>query len=257
VTEEKKKSRRFRRGTPLLPALFTVGNIFLGFWAIIKVVRGARPAEAAVLIGWSIVLDVLDGKVARYTGTTSEFGGELDSLADVISFGVAPAILAYSWAFSALPRAGWLVAFLFVMCGTMRLARFNVQRHVVDGRYFVGMPIPAAAGQVAAVVNFVSAPLRTKPEAILAASAMVVLALLMVSTLRYRSFKGFDLRARQPYVALLWIAIPIAAIALYHDYILIVLATVYSLSAPLVYVASFARRRGDPPPHQLATGAAH
>jgi CDP-diacylglycerol--serine O-phosphatidyltransferase len=256
---EEKKSRRFRRGTPLLPALFTVGNIFLGFWAIIKIVRGGQSSvpTPAQLIGLSIILDVLDGKIARYTGTTSEFGGELDSLADVISFGVAPAILAYSWAFQALPRAGWLVAFLFVMCGTMRLARFNVQRHVVDGRYFVGMPIPAAAGQVAAVVNFTPAALKTRPEAFLAAAAMAVLALLMVSTLRYRSFKGFDLRARQPYVALLAIAIPIAVIALHPDYILVVMATVYSLSAPLVYVVSFLRRRGDPPPQQLATGAAH
>ena len=101
------------------------------------------------------MLDLLDGRIARLTGTTSEFGGELDSLADVISFGVAPALLAYRWGFAqAIPRVGWLAAFLFVMCGALRLARFNVQRHAVDGRYFVGLPIPAAAAQVAALVHF-------------------------------------------------------------------------------------------------------
>jgi CDP-diacylglycerol--serine O-phosphatidyltransferase len=255
--KERLPSRRFRRGIYLLPALFTVGNIFLGFWAIIKVVRGARPSEAAVLIGFSIVLDILDGRIARYTGTTSEFGGELDSLADVISFGVAPAILAYSWAFSSIPRVGWLVSFLFVMCGTMRLARFNVQRHAVDGRYFVGMPIPAAAGQVAAVVN-VTQPLHQKPEAVLVACGLTILGLLMVSTLRYRSFKGFDLRSRRPYGYLLWIVIPFIVIALHPRYTLVTAATVYSLSGPTAYVVSLVRRRGDPPPpRELAAGAAH
>src|SRR4029078_4880314 len=102
---------------------------------------------------WSMVLDMLDGRIARLTGTTSEFGGELDSLADAVSFGVAPALLAYAWGFSTVPRVGCLVAFLFVMCGVLRLARFNVQRNVVDGRFFVGLPIPAGAAAVAALVN--------------------------------------------------------------------------------------------------------
>jgi CDP-diacylglycerol--serine O-phosphatidyltransferase len=254
---ERTAPRRFRRGTYLLPSLFTVGNLFLGFWAIIKVVRGARPAEAAPLIGWCILLDILDGRIARLTGTTSEFGGELDSLADVISFGVAPAILAYSWAFSPVPRAGWLVAFLFVMCGTMRLARFNVQRHMVDGRSFVGMPIPAAAGQVAAVVNVVPSPLRSKPEAMLAVAALAILAFLMVSTLRYRSFKGIDLRARRSYIYVLLIVIPIVLIALHPEFTLVTAATLYSLSAPTAYLASLIRRKSDPPPRGLVAGAAH
>src|SRR5688500_19211819 len=102
---------------------------------MIRVYNGQYDA-AAPLIFWAIVLDLLDGRIARLTGTTSEFGGELDSLADVISFGVAPALLAYSWGFGAVPRVGWLAAFLFVVCGALRLARFNVQRHAVDGRYF-------------------------------------------------------------------------------------------------------------------------
>jgi CDP-diacylglycerol--serine O-phosphatidyltransferase len=242
----------------LLPSLFTVGNLFMGFWAIIKVVRGARPGEAAPLILVCIVLDVLDGRIARLTGTTSEFGGELDSLADVISFGVAPAILMYSWAFSAVPRLGWLVAFLFVMCGTMRLARFNVQRHVVDGRFFVGMPIPAAAGQVAAVVNVTPNPLHSKPEAYLAVGALAVLAFLMVSTLRYRSFKGIDLKARRSYIyLLLFIGIPIVLIALHPPFTLMAAATLYSISGPTAYVAGLLRRKGEPPPQGLVAGAAH
>jgi CDP-diacylglycerol--serine O-phosphatidyltransferase len=115
------------------------------------------------LIFWAILLDVLDGRIARMTGTTSEFGGELDSLADVVSFGVAPALLAYSWGFATLPRVGWLVAFLFVACGTLRLARFNVQKSSVDGRYFVGLPIPAAAAPVAALVNVSPCPWTRRP----------------------------------------------------------------------------------------------
>jgi CDP-diacylglycerol--serine O-phosphatidyltransferase len=253
---EPRPSRRFRRGTYLLPSLFTVGNIFMGFWAIIKVVRGARPAESALFIGICIVLDVLDGRIARYTGTTSEFGGELDSLADVISFGVAPAILVYSWGFSSIPRVGWLVCFLFVMCGTMRLARFNVQRHAVDGRYFVGMPIPAAAGQVAAVVNLTGV-LHSRTEGVLAAAGLATLALLMVSTLRYRSFKGFDLRSRRPYWYLLFIVIPIVVIALHPPLTLLLAATLYSVSGPVAYLAGLLRRRGEPPPQGLVAGAAH
>src|SRR5262245_45247425 len=121
-----------RRGVAILPSLFTTGNLFLGFWAIIKTLHG-EYSEAAPLIAWAIVLDLLDGRIARMTGTASEFGGELDSLADVISFGVAPGVLAYSWGFASLEKVGWLAAFLFVVCGALRLARFNVQRHVVDG----------------------------------------------------------------------------------------------------------------------------
>src|SRR6186713_1946863 len=158
--------RRFRRGAAILPSLFTIGNLFLGFWAMVRTIHG-QYAEAAPLIFWAILLDVLDGRIARMTGTTSEFGAELDSLADVVSFGVAPALLAYSWGFSTLPRVGWLVAFLFVVCGALRLARFNVQKSSVDGRYFVGLPIPAAAAPVAALVNVSPAPVDEKAHAVI------------------------------------------------------------------------------------------
>ena len=238
---------RFRRGASLLPALFTTGNLFLGFWAIVRTVNG-QYLEAAPLIGWAILLDMLDGRIARLTGTASEFGGELDSLADVISFGVAPALLAYRWGFEPVPRIGWLAAFLFVMCGTLRLARFNVQRHAVDGRYFVGLPIPAAAAQVAAVVHFLPEALDQRLHAVLAVSGVVVLSFLMVSTLRYNSFKNFDLRRRRSYINVLGIAIALLLIALDPELSLLAIASAYALSGPLAYLFGLVRRRGEPPP---------
>ncbi len=246
-TPTKAAPKRFRRGAALLPTAFTTGNLFFGFWAIVKTFQD-RYADAAPLIGVSIVLDMLDGRIARMTGTTSEFGGELDSLADVISFGVAPALLVYAWAFSSVPRVGWLAAFLFVMCGTMRLARFNVQRHVVDSRYFVGLPIPAAAGQIAAVVHFMPQALTERAQAIPAVAAVVALGFLMVSTFRYRSFKGFDLLARRSYINVLGIALLFLLIALHTESSLLLLSTFYSLSAPVVYLVGMARRRSGPPP---------
>jgi CDP-diacylglycerol---serine O-phosphatidyltransferase len=240
------RARRFRRGAAILPSLFTTGNLFLGFWSIVKTLHGEYD-EAAPLIGWAIVLDMLDGRIARMTGTTSEFGGELDSLADVISFGVAPALLAYAWGFSTVPRAGWLAAFLFLTCGVLRLARFNVQRHVTDGRYFVGLPIPAAAAQVAVWVLCMPQPLAEKGEALAALALLVTLAFLMVSTLRYHSFKKFDLRSRQSYIMVLGIALALVLIALHPKLILLAAASLYWLSGPTLYVLGLGRRRGEPP----------
>ena len=242
---DRRRPARFRRGASILPSLFTTGNLFLGFWSIIHTLHGEYQ-EAAPLIGWAIVLDLLDGHIARLTATTSEFGGELDSLADAISFGVAPALLAYQWGFSTVPRAGWLAAFLFVVCGVMRLARFNVQRHVVDSRYFVGLPIPAAAAQVAAWVNFIPDPLTSRGEALLALLLVTTLAFLMVSTLRYRSFKKVDLRSRRSYITVLGIAVIFLPIALAPRLVLLLLTSLYWLSGPAVYLAGLSRRRQEP-----------
>jgi CDP-diacylglycerol--serine O-phosphatidyltransferase len=243
---EPARPRRFRRGAAILPSLFTTGNLFLGFWAIVKTLHGEYD-EAAPLIGWAIVLDMLDGRIARMTGTTSEFGGELDSLADIISFGVAPALLAYAWGFATVPRVGWLAAFLFVTCGALRLARFNVQRKVTDGRNFVGLPIPAAAAQVAATVLFMPQPLAEKGEAVAGLVLLVTLAFLMVSTLRYQSFKKIDLRSRQSYIMVLGIALALVLVALHPKSILLVLASLYWLSGPAIYVVGLGRRRTEPP----------
>ncbi|HEX2758673.1 MAG TPA: CDP-diacylglycerol--serine O-phosphatidyltransferase, partial [Thermoanaerobaculia bacterium] len=136
--------RGVRRGVYVLPALFTAGNILCGYLSLDAAAQGAFE-YAAKLVFLAAILDGLDGRVARLTGTTSAFGEQLDSLADVVSFGVAPAFLVYRWGLSGFGRAGLLVSFLFVVCGALRLARFNVQIHVVDKRWFVGLPIPSAA----------------------------------------------------------------------------------------------------------------
>lgn len=247
-----------RRGAALLPSLLTTGNLFLGYVSIIRSIEG-RYAAAAELIGGAILLDMLDGRIARLTGTTSEFGGELDSLSDAISFGVAPAVLAYSWAFDPLPRWGWIASFVFLMCGIFRLARFNVQRHSVDGRYFVGLPIPMGAAPIAALVHFTQERLTLQGQAILVAGLVVTLALLMVSTLRYHSFKGVDLRKRRSYLTLLGVVMLLLPIALFHEYALLVLASAYALSGPTLHLAGLLRRRGSaaPPTASPVAGEAH
>jgi CDP-diacylglycerol--serine O-phosphatidyltransferase len=247
--------RRFRRGAAILPSLFTTGNLFLGFWAIIETLEG-HFADAAPLIGGAIVLDMLDGRIARLTGTSSEFGGELDSLADVISFGVAPALLAFQWAFRPIPRMGWLAAFFFVVCGALRLARFNVQRHAVDTRYFVGLPIPAAAGQVATLAFFAPELVIERPHALALVGLVSLLGLLMVSTVRYRSFKGLDLRKRRSYVNVLGIALLFVLITVRPEVSLLAAASAYTLSGPVGEAAALLRRRGGPP-SAVATGEAH
>jgi CDP-diacylglycerol--serine O-phosphatidyltransferase len=253
---ERRTPKGFRRGISILPALFTLGNLLMGFRAIILTLR-EDYAAAGVLIGVAIVLDLLDGRIARLTGTASEFGGELDSLADVISFGVAPAVLLFRWGFEATLPKGWVVAFIFVTCGTLRLARFNVQRHVVDSRYFVGLPIPAAAGQVAAVIYSNPTPITDRTVALLVLGASFCLGLLMVSTIRYRSFKSFDLRSRRSYVQLLLVAAAMALIFSHPRQVLLSMATFYTVSGLVMQAIGLFRRRADPPPPTAvaATGA--
>jgi CDP-diacylglycerol--serine O-phosphatidyltransferase len=241
-----RRHRRFRRGASILPSLFTTGNLFLGFWSIIKSLEG-RFDVAAPLIGGAVLLDVLDGRIARLTGTQSEFGAQLDSLADAVSFGVAPSLLAFQWALYLVPRAGWPGAFLFLACGVMRLARFNVQRHVVDARYFVGLPIPAAAAQIAAIVFVMPSPPGELWEALALLALVVVLGFLMVSTFRYRSFKGFDLRRRRSYTTVLGIAVLFLLVAAHPEVFLLLATSLYTASGPLGWAISALRRRREPP----------
>jgi CDP-diacylglycerol---serine O-phosphatidyltransferase len=242
VTARRTAPRRFRRGAAILPSLFTVGNLFLGFWAMIRAFHGQYEA-AAPLIFWAIVLDLLDGRIARMTGTTSEFGGELDSLADAVSFGVAPALLVYAWGFSVVPRVGWLAAFLYVVCGALRLARFNVQKNASDGKFFIGLPIPAAAAMVAALVNIHPEAIEDRALAFGCVSLLVILSFLMVSTFRYWSFKTVDLKSRRSYVTIVGIAVSLILIALHTEWVLLILATAFWLSGPLAFVAGAGRRR--------------
>lgn len=234
-------SRRLRRGIYLLPTCFTVGNLFCGFFCIVESSRG-RFELAAILVIVAGILDGLDGRIARLTGTTSEFGVQFDSLADVVSFGIAPAFLIARWALAPLGRAGWLVAFLYVVCAAARLARFNIQRAAVDKKHFVGLPSPPAAGVLASVAFAFPEPpqLRAVPAA--AAVLVVVVALLMVSRLRYRSFKDFDLRNRRSYKAVLPIAAALVAVLTQPKWAIPVLAFAYLLSGPFVYVWGLVQR---------------
>ncbi len=176
----------------ILPNLLTTGNLFFGFYSIIASIKGRYEVAAWVLF-LAMFMDILDGRVARITNTTSDFGLNYDSLADLVSFGVAPALLTYRWALEPFGRVGWLVAFLFVACGALRLARFNVMVGKDDGGGFLGFPIPAASGLMASYYLFATDKLSFLPQrmlAILAALLMVAAALLMVSRFRYIAFKG-------------------------------------------------------------------
>ncbi len=197
---------RLRRGAYLLPSLFTIGNVFFGFYSIVSALNGSFQ-RAAILIFISGILDSLDGRIARLTRTESEFGREFDSLADVITFGVAPALLAYSSLSRDFGRLAWLIPLFYLLCTASRLARFNVQTHGRKSRYFVGLPTPAAAGSVAALLLFAHNRSIDTLLGVPLLTAMMLLGVLMVSTFRYPSFKSVDLRRRWSYR----MALPVAA----------------------------------------------
>ena len=240
--------RKFRRGIILLPSMITLGNLFCGFACIIHAMRG-ELGPAAAFIGYAFVLDMLDGRIARLTGTTSAFGLEFDSLADVVSFGIAPAVLAFGWGLSGLGRWGWAAGFVYVAATALRLARFNIQTTAqVDKRYFVGMPCPAAAGVPAATVFLFPDPLNGYPWVLASIGVMLVPALMMVSTIRFRSFKTFDLGWRRSPVWLFLAALLLAFIAAQPPVVLVILAYSYLLSALVGLAISRLRpRRADPP----------
>jgi len=193
-----KKRRSFdkerpRRGIYVLPNIFTSLNLFCGFYAIVAAINGKIVAAAvAIIIG--IMFDILDGKIARVTRTSSKFGVEYDSLADLISFGLAPGLMMYLWALRPLGRIGWLAAFLFMACGALRLARFNTQVGTNNGDYFMGLPIPAGAGMIATtVLLFQKLNLQGNSHPVLILGMLYVLSFLMVSTIKYESFKKPEL----------------------------------------------------------------
>ncbi len=241
VLRNKRQTQRFRRGVYLLPSMFTVGNLFCGYACIVHTLR-ADYATAAVFIGVATVLDVLDGRIARMAGAASEFGGEFDSLADVISFGVAPAVLVFAWGLEPLGRLGWAVGFLYVTATALRLARFNVQSNSPDKRYFAGMPSPAAAGVLAATVFAWPDGLGIAQAPLVALLVVLVPALLMVSRIRFRSFGALILQPRRSYVGLLQFAILVAAIAVQPELVLFLMAYAYLVSGPIGYVVGRVRR---------------
>jgi CDP-diacylglycerol--serine O-phosphatidyltransferase len=236
--------RRFSRGVYLLPSLFTVANLFCGYACVVYAMRGEYET-AAPFIGFAIVLDMLDGRIARLTGTATDFGLQFDSLADVISFGIAPAILSFGWGLAPLGRLGWAAGFVFVTAAAMRLARFNIQSAAGgDKRYFAGMPSPAAAAIPAATVFVYPAGLSDYREALPALAMVLVPAVLMVSTIRFRSFKTIDLQTRRPYTVLLLIAVAIMLIATRPGLVLVAMAYAYLASAFIGMAITRIRHRG-------------
>jgi CDP-diacylglycerol--serine O-phosphatidyltransferase len=235
---------RLRRGAYLLPSLFTIGNIFLGFAAIIRALNG-HYVHAGVYLLLAATLDFLDGKIARMTGTESEFGREFDSLADVLTFGMAPALAVWAWGLRELPaRAGWLIPLFYVVCTATRLARFNVQTVHSETRWFVGLPSPAAAGTVASFLLVGMRP-EWRPWMIGAvAGGLVGLGTLMVSTFRYWSLKSLHLRERRSYRVALPLAAILLVLAFWPELFLPGIAVAYALSGPLLWLVGRLAGRG-------------
>lgn len=251
MRKERKANRRrtnsLRKGVYILPNLFTAASLFCGFFSVLRTLEEDFYA-AALLILIAGFLDGIDGKIARYTNTSTRFGVEFDSLADVISFGVAPGILVYAWALEPFGRFGWLAAFLYVVCGAMRLGRFNIQVTNVESRYFSGLPIPAAAGLIATVIlvyyNLGDTGV-SKHLTILIAT--YILAFLMVSTIKYYSFKDLELFRRKPFHWLVISILVIIVIAYEPEYTLFGLFLAYALSGPFLTYILFRRRRISKP----------
>ncbi|MFS4426780.1 CDP-diacylglycerol--serine O-phosphatidyltransferase [Stutzerimonas stutzeri] len=249
-TQEADGRKVRHRGIYLLPNLFTTANLFAGFFSIITAINGNFYVAAATVFV-AMVLDSLDGRVARLTNTQSAFGAEYDSLSDMVAFGLAPAVLAYEWALSGLGNVGLTVAFIYVACAALRLARFNTQIGKVDKRWFIGLASPAAAGVVAgwvwAVWAFDETGIRgvDLPLVLVMLFALMVAAagLLMVSNIKYYSFKDLDLKGRVPFVAILVVVLVFAVVFSDPPRILLLIFLAYAVSGPVQYLMQLRRRK--------------
>jgi len=225
------------RGIYLLPNLFTTAALFCGFYAIIASIHG-KFEPAAIAIFAAMVFDGLDGRIARLTNTTSAFGVQYDSLSDMVSFGVAPALVSFNWALSSLGKVGWSISFLYATCAALRLARFNTQVDIADKNYFTGLASPAAAAILASIV-WVGADNEIEMNKIISIGVCAVVAMagiLMVTNIKYYSFKGIDFKSRVPFIMIL-AAVLLFAIGLSNAPIfLLVLAAVYALSGPIMSI---------------------
>lgn len=235
--------RNEKGGFYFLPNLFTTAALFAGFYAIVAALKG-NFESAAIWIFVAMILDSLDGRIARLTQTTSPFGAEYDSLSDMVSFGVAPALVVYSWSLSALGKPGWVAAFIFTVCVALRLARFNTQLGQSDKRFFTGLPCPAGAGTLASLIwsaySFEISP--TPIINILVAAITLLVGILMVSEIPYYSFKEFDLWSKVPFIVLLVVALVFVALALDPPIFLLLTFTVYILSGIIFSVRRWNRR---------------
>ncbi len=235
VSEDGKKVRH--KGVYLLPNLFTTGALFSGFYAIVVSMSGHFEA-AAIAIFAAMILDGLDGRVARLTNTTSAFGLQYDSLADMVSFGIAPAIVALNWGLLTLDKLAWAASFAYAACAALRLARFNTQTEFTDKRFFVGLASPAAAAIVASIIWVWHDVALSKPYAVMIAVIMIFLGLLMVSNFKYNSFKGIDFKGRVPFVAMLAVIFLFVLIASNPPSMLLLIVLLYGLSGPVMWLLS-------------------
>lgn len=241
--EEGERLAYRRRGIYLLPNLFTIAGLFAGFYAIVTAMEGYFN-YAAVAIFVAMIMDFFDGRVARLTNTQSAFGAELDSLSDMVSFGVAPALVIYSWSLEGLGKLGWLAAFIFTAAGALRLARFNTQVSIADKRYFQGLPIPAAAGVLASMVWLcVDSEILGDGVSMITAVLAILIAILMVSNVRYYSFKEIDLKGRVPFVAILLVVLAFVGISLDPPKILFLIFFCYALSGPILTLRALYKAR--------------
>lgn len=238
VSETQKK-----KGIYLLPNLFTVGALFVGFYAIVAASKG-HFVDAAIAIFVAILLDGLDGRIARLLNAVSDFGAQFDSLSDMLCFGVTPALVLYSWSLSSLGRPGWLIAFIYSTCTALRLARFNTQIGLADKRYFQGLPTPIPAGLVASLI-WVCAENQISGQSIAPIVALIALLLsfLKVSTIRYYSFKEFDLRGRVPFIVIPAIVILFAFISFSPPDVFLLISSTYMLSGPALALYRYRTRK--------------
>jgi CDP-diacylglycerol---serine O-phosphatidyltransferase len=295
-TSKGDRHRKLKKGVFIVPSIITIANIFCGFHSVIESMKGFQQLAlgpdmlasatrhfdlAAISIGFAVLFDFLDGRIARMANATSEFGVELDSIADVLSFGIAPAVLAYTWGYGSIPgfqKLAWAVSFMFLVCGALRLARFNVQARKpvaqethpkLAKKYFLGMPIPAGASLIAAIVHFTPRPLiaRTEPNQIFNISLdsnfygflmlllVAILALLMVSTVRYNSFKGAGPHNANTRRTVILIAVVMFAIYTWSQVTLLVMAVCYVSMGPLGKLLSMLRPRQSSIPPEAASAS--
>ena len=253
VRKKVRVRQRFRRGVYLLPSLFTAGNITLGFYAVITALPGPTQdfGRAALLLFFAGILDGLDGRIARLTGTASDFGKEFDSLADVLTFGAAPALLSYLWALKPLGRLGWMLSLFFLFCTAVRLARFNVQTKTTDSRYFVGLPSPPAAGTIAGMILVAHDPLALElgldPDWIrnLMPFALILVGSLMVTTFRYPSLKLVRFDQKLSYRGFLLSVIFIVSMMFYPETFFPAAAFLYLLYGPSSWLMGRLRHRSS------------
>lgn len=236
--------KKRRRGIYILPNIFTSFNIFCGFYAIISSIEGKFiPAAVSIII--AVLFDAFDGKIARATNTTSKFGVEYDSLADLISFGLAPGLLIYLWALKPLGRIGWLAALLFLICGALRLARFNTQAGTSSNEYFVGLPIPAGAGMNATIVLFCyKYGFENSVNSVFIFVVLNILSFLMVSTIKYNSFKKPELFKRMNFNVLVATLLILIFIAAEPSSALFLIGFLYVIGGPISTLRNRKARKG-------------